>query len=98
MAASSTPQTHLISSDPRVHYEIINELHSYIESSERGYLTPTELCHYYRQQHNNAEIPYRLLGHPSLFDLLSSDKRFFAIDIYPESVHVYSAIKVIYLK
>jgi len=49
MAASSAPQTHLIATDPCIYCETMHELHSYITSSTRGYLTPPELFHYYQQ-------------------------------------------------
>jgi hypothetical protein len=56
----------------RVYCETMNEIHSYITSCKRGYLTQAELFRYYRQQeHDNAEIPYHLLG----FTLLSSNRK-----------------------
>jgi len=72
----------------------MNELHSYITSCKRGYLTQAELFRYYRQRHDNVEIPYRLLGYRSLLDLLSSDQRLFAIDLRREPAYVYSAVKI----
>lgn len=95
MAVSSSFPTHLIPIDPRVYCETMNELHSYITSSKRGYLTQAELFRYYRQRHNNAEIPYRVLGYRSLLDLLSSDQRLFSIDLHREPAYIYSAVKVI---
>jgi len=80
--------------DPRVYWETLNELHSYITSSTRGFLTQAELFRYYRQRHENTEIPYRLLGYRSLLDLLSSDNRLFAIDLRREPASVYSAVKL----
>jgi hypothetical protein len=73
----------------------MNEIHSYITSCQRGYLTQAELFRYYRQQeHDNAEIPYHLLGYRSLLDLLNSDQRLFSIDLRREPACVYSAVKV----
>lgn len=99
MSISSSPTclspTHLIPIDPRIYCETMNEIHSYITSSKRGYLTQAELFRYYRQRHDNAEIPYRLLGYRSLLNLLSSDQRLFAIDLRREPAYVYSAVKVI---
>ncbi|CAF1197088.1 unnamed protein product [Adineta steineri] len=92
--SSSSSPTHLMPIDPRVYCETMNELHSYITSSKRGYLTQAELFRYYRQRHENAEIPYRLLGYRSLLDLLSSDQRLFAIDLRREPAYVYSAVKL----
>jgi hypothetical protein len=97
LSSSSSPSactTHFIAVDPRVYCETMNELHSYITSSKRGYLTQAELFRYYRQRHDNAEIPYRLLGYRSLLDLLGSDQRLFAIDLRREPAYVYSAVKV----
>lgn len=91
-SSSSSPQ--YLPLDPRIYCETINELHSYITSSKRGYLTQAELFRYYRQRHDNAEIPYRLLGYRSLLDLLSSDQRLFAIDLRREPAYIYSAVKV----
>jgi hypothetical protein len=95
MSVSSSPPTHLIPIDPRIYCETMNEIHSYITSSKRGYLTQAELFRYYRQRHDNAEIPYRLLGYRSLLDLLCSDQRLFSIDLRREPAYVYSAVKVI---
>jgi len=97
LSSSSSPSypTRLISIDPRIYCETINELHSYLTSCKRGYLTQAELFRYYRQRHDNAEIPYRLLGYKSLLDLLSSDQRLFALDLRREPAHIYSAVKVI---
>jgi len=92
MSVSSS--NHLISIDPRVYCETMNELHSYITSSTRGYLTQAELFRYYRQRHDNKEIPYRTLGYRSLLDLLGSDHRLFAIDLRREPAYVYSAVKL----
>ncbi|CAF2807332.1 unnamed protein product [Rotaria sp. Silwood2] len=94
MSVSSSSPTHFISIDPRIYCETMNELHSYITSSKRGYLTQAELFRYYRQRHDNAEIPYRLLGYRSLLDLLSSDQRLFAIDLRREPAYIYSAVKL----
>jgi hypothetical protein len=94
VSSSSSPPTHLIPIDPRMYCETIDELHSYITSSKRGYLTQAELFRYYRQRHENVEIPYRLLGYRSLLDLLSSDQRLFAIDLRREPAYVYSAVKL----
>jgi len=91
-SSSSSPQ--YLPLDPRIYCETINELHSYITSSKRGYLTQAELFRYYRQRHDNAEIPYRLLGYRSLLDLLSSDQRLFAIDLRREPAYIYSAVKL----
>ena len=96
--SSSYPLTRLIPIDPRVYSETMNEIHSYITSCKRGYLTQAELFRYYRQRHDNAEIPYRLLGYRSLLDLLSSDQRLFNIDLRREPAYIYSAVKVIDLK
>jgi hypothetical protein len=93
--SSSPPPTRLIPIDPRIYCETMNEIHSYITSSKRGYLTQAELFRYYRQRHENAEIPYRLLGYRSLLDLLSSDQRLFSIDLRREPAYVYSSVKVI---
>jgi len=93
MSVSSSP-THLIPIDPRVYCETMNKLHSYITSSKRGYLTQAELFRYYRQRHDNAEIPYRLLGYRSLLDLISSDQRLFSIDLHREPAYIYSAVKL----
>ena len=92
--SSSSSSAQYLPLDPRLYCETINELHSYITSSKRGYLTQAELFRYYRQRHDNAEIPYRLLGYRSLLDLLSSDQRLFAIDLRREPAYVYSAVKV----
>ena len=95
MSVSSTMcPPHLIPVDPRIYCETMNELHSYLTTCKRGYLTQAELFRYYRQRHENAEIPYRLLGYRSLLDLLSSDPRLFAIDLRREPAYVYSAVKV----
>lgn len=96
LSSSSSPSypTRLISIDPRIYCETINELHSYLTSCKRGYLTQAELFRYYRQRHDNAEIPYRLLGYKSLLDLLSSDQRLFALDLRREPAHIYSAVKL----
>lgn len=99
VSSSSSPSTYsyptrLISIDPRIYCETINELHSYLTSCKRGYLTQAELFRYYRQRHDNAEIPYRLLGYKSLLDLLSSDQRLFALDLRREPAHIYSAVKL----
>ena len=95
VSSSLSPPTRLIPVDPRVYCETMNEIHSYITSCKRGYLTQAELFRYYRQRHDNAEIPYRLLGYRSLLDLLSSDQRLFSIDLRREPAYVYSAVKVI---
>ena len=92
--ALPSSSSHLIPIDPRVYCETMNELHSYISSSKRGYLTQAELFRYYRQRHENGEIPYRSLGYRSLLDLLSSDPRLFALDLRREPAYVYSAMKV----
>lgn len=89
-----SPQTAMIAIDPRLYCETMNELHSYITSSKRGYLTQAELFRYYRQRHDNAEIPYRLLGYRCLLDLLSSDQRLFSLDLRREPACIYSAVKV----
>jgi hypothetical protein len=94
VSSSSPPPIRLIPIDPRVYCETMNELHSYITSSKRGYLTQAELFRYYRQRHDNVEIPYRLLGYRSLLDLLSSDQRLFAIDLRREPAYIYSAVKL----
>ncbi|CAF1465892.1 unnamed protein product [Adineta ricciae] len=95
MSVSSTMcPPHLIPVDPRIYCETMNELHSYLTTCKRGYLTQAELFRYYRQRHENAEIPYRLLGYRSLLDLLSSDPRLFAIDLRREPAYVYSAVKL----
>jgi len=93
-SSTSFPLTRLIPIDPRIYCETMNELHSYITSCKRGYLTQAELFRYYRQRHDNVEIPYRLLGYRSLLDLLSSDQRLFAIDLRREPACVYSAVKL----
>ncbi|CAF0764534.1 unnamed protein product [Rotaria sordida] len=92
--SSSSCSTHFIPIDPRIYCETMNELHSYITTSKRGYLTQAELFRYYRQRHDNAEIPYRLLGYRSLLDLLSSDQRLFAVDLHREPAYIYSAVKL----
>ena len=97
LSSSSPFPSHLIPVDPRVYCETMNELQSYITSSKRGYLTQAELFRYYRQRHDNAEIPYRSLGYRSLLDLLSSDARLFAIDLRREPAYIYSAVKVMSL-
>lgn len=89
-----SPQTAMIAIDPRLYCETMNELHSYITSSKRGYLTQAELFRYYRQRHDNAEIPYRLLGYRCLLDLLSSDQRLFSLDLRREPACIYSAVKL----
>ncbi|CAF1518441.1 unnamed protein product [Rotaria sp. Silwood1] len=94
MAVSSSSPIPFIPIDPRIYCETMNELHSYITSSKRGYLTQAELFRYYRQRHDNVEIPYRLLGYRSLLDLLSSDQRLFAIDLRREPAYIYSAVKL----
>ncbi|CAF1389539.1 unnamed protein product [Rotaria magnacalcarata] len=94
MSVSSSSLAHLIPVDPRVYCETMNELHSYITSCKRGYLTQAELFRYYRQRHDNVEIPYRVLGYRSLLDLLSSDQRLFSIDLRREPAYVYSAVKL----
>lgn len=86
--------TSFMSVDPRLYCETMNELHSYITSSKRGYLTQAELFRYYRQRHENTEIPYRLLGYRSLLDLLSSDQRLFSLDLRREPAYVYSTFKI----
>jgi len=93
-SSTSSPPTRLIPIDPRIYCETMNELHSYITTCKRGYLTQAELFRYYRQRHDNAEIPYRLLGYRTLLDLLSSDQRLFAIDLRREPAYVYSAVKL----
>ena len=93
-SSSLPPPTRLIPIDPRVYCETMNEIHSYITSCKRGYLTQAELFRYYRQRHDNVEIPYRLLGYRSLLDLLSSDQRLFSIDLRREPAYIYSAVKV----
>jgi len=80
--------------EPRLYCETVNELHSYITSSKRGFLTQAELFRYYRQRHENTEIPYRILGYRTLLDLLSSDSRLFAIDLRREPAYIYSAVKL----
>jgi len=94
VSSSLPPPTRLIPIDPRVYCETMNELHSYITSCKRGYLTQAELFRYYRQRHDNVEIPYRLLGYRSLLDLLSSDQRLFTIDLRREPAYIYSAVKL----
>jgi hypothetical protein len=68
----------------------MNEIHSYITSCKRGYLTQAELFRYYRQQeHDNAEIPYHLLGYRSLLDLYSVVINVYLVLIYVVNQRVF---------
>ncbi|CAF4488481.1 unnamed protein product, partial [Rotaria sp. Silwood2] len=89
MTTSSTAATRSILIHSDLYRQAMNDLYSYVANSEHGYLTDDELFHHYRQQHGNAEIPYRFLGYSSLLDLVGSDQALFTIDFHRGIAYIY---------